>query len=80
MKKKISWLCGTKTLCLATIRRKSIKVEQYLHMISSSCPNLSVKVLNKLLSRKLFDKEIGQYLNKYKEHLKLDRAKINLSD
>ena len=47
-------------------------------MISSSCPNLAVQVLNKLLSRKLFDKEIGQYLNKYKEHLKLDKDNVLL--
>lgn len=76
MEKKISWLCGDKILCLHSIKRKSIKVEEYLHNISSSCPILAVQVLNKLLSQKLFEEEVGQYLSIHKEHLKLDKENI----
>ena len=76
MEKKISWLCGDKILCLHSIKRKSIKVEEYLHNISSSCPILAVQVLNKLLSQQLFVKEVGQYFNVYKDHLKLDKDNI----
>ena len=60
VERKISWLCGDKILCLHTIKRKSIKVEEYLHNISSSCPNLAVQVLNKLLSQQFFEEEVDQ--------------------
>ena len=58
--------------------KKSIKVEEYLHNISSSCPNLAAQVLNKILSQQIFVKEVGQYLNIYKDHLKLDEENILL--
>ena len=76
VEKKISWLCSDKILCLHTIKRRGIKVEEYLPNISSSCQNLSVQVLNKLLSQKLFEEEVGQYLSIHKEHLKLDKENI----
>ena len=55
--KKISWLRGDKILFLRTIKNKSIKVEEHLHNISSSCPNLAAQVLNKILSQPFFVKE-----------------------
>ena len=71
-----SWAVIKYYVCI--LLKKSIKVEEYLYNISSSCPNLAAQVLNKIPSQQLFVKEVGQYLNIYKDHLKLDKENILL--
>ena len=71
-----SWAVIKYYVCI--LLKKSIKVEEYLYNISSSCPNLAAQVLNKILSQPFFVKEVGQYLNIYKEYLKLDKEHMLL--